>query len=270
MAILSIVVAVPAFARQTDRTVRVPLSATTEGNVATAALKQDSFQLFEDNKEQKITFFLPPNTPMSVSIILGAGAMVRSDRVSEKILGAVDAFKKTGNLANEYFVDPYNKRGIEDSIAQGLDRLAGAKNTRKILVMFIDNFDTPDSPEEGELESAMKQDIPIYFIFIKNQFFRFNGTPTTTENTGAYPASWMNVFENVATDTGGRVIQTEPMGNLQDETLKLANELANQYVLGFVPGDTKPGKWHNLKVALKGVPSQKVTLRYKRKYFLFR
>jgi hypothetical protein len=50
----------------------------------------------------------------------------------------------------------------------------------------------------------------------------------------------------------------------------LADELANQYILGFVPGDTKPGKWHNLKLTVKGGSAQKVTLRYRKKFFLFR
>ena len=30
----------------------------------------------------------------------------------------------------------------------------------------------------------------------------------------------MKVFEDVATDTGGRVINTEPMGNLRDESVQ--------------------------------------------------
>ncbi|HEY2382202.1 MAG TPA: hypothetical protein VGK48_13575 [Terriglobia bacterium] len=259
-------------AQQTDRTVFVPVNVIGDANAAVTGLKPENFQLFEDNKEQKITSFSPENAPLSVSIILGAGAMVRSDRVSEKIMESVDAFKKTGNRANEYFVDPYPSTGVEDAIARGLDKLAGAKNRRKVLVMFIDNFDTPANPEQGALESAMKQDIPIYFMFIKNQFFRFSGTPTTAEDTGAYPISWMNVFENVASDTGGRVINAEPMGNLQDESVKLADELKNQYVLGFTPSsDARTDKWRNLKVTVKGVSGQqKAVVRFKKRYFAFR
>jgi hypothetical protein len=258
-------------AQRTQRAVKVPISAIGDGNTPVAGLKQENFQLLDENKEQQIAFFSPDNTPMSVSIILGAGALVRSDRVSEKILDAVDAFKKAGNPANEYFVDPYGTSGVEDAIARGLEKLAGSKNGRKILIMFIDNFDAPATAEQGSLESAMKQDVPIYFMFMKNQFFRFSGTPTTTEDLGAYPTSWMNVFEDVATDTGGRVISTEPMGNLRDESVKLADELKNQYVLGFASGDVKAGQWRSLKVNIRGVAEQqKLTLRYKRRYFVFK
>ncbi len=259
-------------AQLTDRTVLVPVSVSGAGNATVAGLKQESFQLLEENKEQRITTFLPENTPVSVSIILGAGALVRSDRVSEKIMEAVDAFKKAGNPASEYFVGPYGSTGVEDAIARGLSKLDAAKNRRKILVIFIDSLDTPNAAEQGALESAMKQDIPIFFMFMKNDFFRFSGKPTTAEDISAYPASWLNIFEDVANYTGGRLINAEPMGNLNDEAVKLADELKNQYVLGFVSGaDAKVAKWRNLKVSVKGAEAQqKLSLRYKRRYFAFK
>ena len=109
-------------------------------------------------------------------------------------------------------------------------------------------------------------------MFIKNQFFRFSGKPTTAENTGAYPISWMNVFEDVATDTGGEIVIAEPMGNLRDEVVKLADELKNQYVLGFTESsDVRTGKWRNLKVMVKGISGvQKPVLRSRKRYFSFK
>ena len=117
-----------------------------------------------------------------------------------------------------------------------------AKNRRKILVIFIDSLDTPNAAEQGALESAMKQDIPIYFMFMKNDFFRFSGKPTTAEDIGAYPASWLNIFEDVANYTGGRLINAEPMGNLNDEAVKrLTNSRANMFsVLLQVPMQRLP------------------------------
>ena len=104
----------------------------------------------------------------------------------------------------------------------------------------------------------MKQDIPIYFMFMKNDFFRFSGKPTTAEDIGAYPASWLNIFEDVANYTGGRLINAEPMGNLNDEAVKLADELKSQYVLGFASGaDAKVAKWRNLKVSVKGAEANR-------------
>jgi Ca-activated chloride channel family protein len=260
------------YAQQTGRTVLVPVSVLGATNTPVTGLTRENFQLLEENKEQNITVFLPERTPMSVSIILGAGALVRSDRVSERIMEAVETFKKAGDPANEYFVSPYGTAGVEDAIGRGLDQLNAANNRRKILVMFIDSFDTPAAAEQGALESAMKQDVPIYFMFMKNEFFRFSGKPTTAEDTAAYPASWLTVFEDVANYTGGRVINAEPLGNLHDEAAKLADELKNQYVLGFNSElDARVGKWRNLKVNVKSSPGQqKLTLRYKRRYFAFK
>jgi hypothetical protein len=270
--LLSRVLAGTVLAQNVDHTVLVHVSVTGEGNMPVTGLKQEDFQLLEENKQQKISLFSPENSPLSVAIILGAGTLVRSDNVSAKILEAVDAFKKTGNPANEYFVDPYGTAGIEEAIGRGMDKLAGASNRRKILVMFIDDFDTSrEDAEEHSLESAMRQDIPIYFMFIKGQFFRFSGRPTTSTDESLSKSSSPNIFQDVAEDTGGRVVYAEPLGNLQDETVKLAEELKSQYVLGFSSSDVRNGKWHNLKVAVKGPADQgKLTIRYKRRFFAFK
>jgi hypothetical protein len=122
-------------AQDTDRTVLVPVSVLGAGSAPVAGLKQEDFQLLEENKEQKIAFFSPDNSPLSIGMILGAGALVRADRISQ------------------------------------------AKNT------------------------------------------------------------------------GGRLIYAEPAGDLKDESVKLAEELKNQYVLGFTSrNDSSSGKWRNLKV----------------------
>jgi Ca-activated chloride channel homolog len=270
--LLNAVLAGTVLAQNVNRTVLVPVSVTGEGNMPVTGLKQENFQLLEENKQEKISMFSPDNSPLSIAIILGAGTLVRSDNVSAKILEAVDAFKKTGNPANEYFVDPYGQ-GIEEAIGRGLDRLSGASNQRKILVMFIDDFDTSrDDAGEHSLESAMRQDIPIYFMFIKGQFFRFSGQPTTTTDESLSKSSWPNIFQDVAQDTGGRMVYAEPLGNLYDETVKLAEELKSQYVLGFTPNsDVRNGKWHNLKVGVNEPTDQgKLTIRYKRRYFAFK
>lgn len=192
--ILSGLLAGTVMGQDANHTLLVPVSVTSVRNTPVTGLKQENFQLLEENKQQKISLFSPDNSPLSVSFILGAGALVRSDNVSAKILEAVDAFKKAGNPSNEYFIDPYGTLGIEEAIGRGMDKLAGAANPRKILVMFIDDFDTSrDEVGEHSLESAMRQDIPIYFVFIKGQFFRFSGRPTTTTDEGLSASSWLNI-----------------------------------------------------------------------------
>jgi hypothetical protein len=108
--------------------VLVPVSVLGAGNAPVAGLKQESFHLLEENKEQRITFFSPDNSPLTIGLILGAGALVRADRVSESILEAVDTFKKTGNPPNEYFVEPYGSAGVEAAAVRGLTRLAESAN----------------------------------------------------------------------------------------------------------------------------------------------
>ena len=254
-----------------DRTVLVPVSVTGAANAPVAGLKQESFQLLEENKEQKISFFSPENSPLSVGLILGAGALVRSDRVSQSILDAVDAFKKAGNPSNEYFVEPYGSDGAEAAAVRGLTRLAESGNRRKVLVMFIDSLDNPGGdPEQPSMESALKQDVPVYFVLMRNQFFSLSGTPSTVQNGQGTPSSWLAVYEDVAKNTGGRLIYAEPAGDLKPQCVELAENLKNQYVLGFTSKNDLPsGKWRNLKVSVTAPAGQpKLTLRYRSRYFV--
>jgi VWFA-related protein len=137
--------------------------------------------------------------------------------------------------------------------------------------MFIDSLDTPaGNSEQPSMELALKQDVPIYFVFMRNAFFRLSGTPSTVQDGQIYPSSWLTVYEDVARNTGGRLIYAEPSGDLKDEVTKLAQELKNQYVLGFTSRNDSPGgKWRNLKVNVNvPAPQPKLTLRYKTRYFV--
>ena len=71
--------------------------------------------------------------------------------------------------------------------------------------MFIDSLDNPGgNPELPSMDPAAKQDVPIYFVFMRDAFFRLSGTPSTAQNGQAFPSSWLNVYEDVARNTGGR------------------------------------------------------------------
>jgi Ca-activated chloride channel family protein len=257
-------------AQDSDRTVLVPVSVLGAGRARVSGLKQENFQLLEENKEQKIAFFSPDNSPLSIGIILGAGALVRADRVSQSILDAVDAFKKAGNPSNEYFVEPYGTAGVEGAAERGLARLAQSANRRKILVMFIDSLDNPGgNPEQPSMDPVLKQDVPIYFVFMRDAFFRLSGTPSTVQDGQAYPSSWLTVYEDVARNTGGRLMYAEPAGDLKPACVELAEELKNQYVLGFTSRNDSPGgKWRNLKVNVTAAGQPKFILRYKARLFV--
>src|SRR4029434_6386388 len=52
----------------------VPVSVTDSKNVPVTTLKQEHFQVLEDNKEQKITQFSSATDPVTLGVVLGLSA----------------------------------------------------------------------------------------------------------------------------------------------------------------------------------------------------
>lgn len=248
-------------AAQTANMVLVPVTVTGQRNVPVGGLKEENFKIAEDNADQKIAYFSPDNSPLSIGIILGAGALAaRTDRVSDSIREAVETFQKTSNPANEYFVEPFGMDGVNGAANRGLARLARSSNPRRILIIVMDSRDNPGGNSSSpSMEGPMKQSVPIYFNFMSG-----------VQADRGFPQDWLTVFEDVAKSTGGRVLYTEPENEMRTELIKLAEELKGQYAIGFTSSKTaQDGKWRNLKVAVTPPAGQpKVNVKNKSRYFV--
>jgi Ca-activated chloride channel homolog len=240
-----------AAAQGTNRTLTVPVSVIAGKSEPASGLKQDDFQLLEDNKEQKISLFLPTDSPIGFGIIVGASALaIHPDETGRRVLDALKAFQKNSNTANEYFFEPFGFDGIEGAIRNGLGEAARSHNRRKVLLVILDANDNPGRPlTQSSLDAFQKQDIPVYFVAI-----------------GKYPYDWSDIARN----TGGSVIYTTAEFNLTAELVKLAAQLRSEYLLGFISSNTaQDGKWRSLKVNVTGPDEKaKLAVRYRSRYFV--
>lgn len=248
-------------AAQSGNMVLVPVTVLGQRNVPASGLKEENFKIAEDNAEQKIGYFSPDNSPSSIGIILGAGALAaRTDRVTESIREAIETFQKSGNAGNEYFIEPFGMDGVNGAALRGLARLARGSNPRKALILVMDGRDNPGgNPDSPSMDAPMKQGIPIYFIFMSG-----------VQGERGFPQTWLTVFEDVAKNTGGRVLYTEPLNEMKAECVKLAEELKAQYFIGFTSTKTaQDGKWRSLKVTVTPPAGQpKLNVRHKSRYFV--
>ena len=79
----------------------------------------------------------------------------------------------------------------------------------------------------------------------------------------------MSVLNAFADDSGGKAwlitVDARGRNRLQDALEEIADELRNQYTIGYYPGhDLKDGKWHRTQLEAKN-PDYRV--RYKEDYF---
>ena len=248
-------------AAQTDpNMVLIPTTVTAGKDAAVPGLKQENFKIAEGNADQKITFFSPDNSPAAIGFILGAGALAqRADTVSTSIRTAVETFQKSGHPQNEYFVDPFGQDGVDGVVVKSLQKLVRSANPRKTLIVIMDTFDNPGgNPEQPSMDGPLKQGVPIYFIFLSN-----------TQSNRGFSQNWMTTIEEVARSTGGKVMYFDPQNELRTELVKLADELKNQYVLGYTSSNgVQDGKWRNVKITVTPPGGTKVNVRTKSRYFV--
>ena len=261
------------FIRMNVDLVLVPVTVTDPMNRLVTGLEKEDFQVFENNKDQKIRTFAAEDAPVSIGIIFDLSGSMTSKlvRARESIL----QFIKTANPQDEFFVIGFNDRpeliedftnsvediearlatvrsghrtALMDAIYYGVAKMKDARHERKALLVVSDGGDNRSRYTEGEVRSQVREaDVEIYSIGIFDPY-----APTPEERTGP------QLLEDISDVTGGRLFRVDDIDELGDIAEKISTELRNQYVIGYRPEDlTKDGKWRKVKVKVnppQGLP----------------
>ena len=258
------------FIRMNVDLVLVPVTVTDPMNRLVTGLEKEDFQIFENNKDQKIRTFASEDAPVSIGIIFDLSGSMTSKlvRARESIL----QFIKTANPQDEFFVIGFNDRpeliedftnsvediearlatvrsghrtALMDAIYYGVAKMKDARHERKALLVVSDGGDNRSRYTEGEVRSQVREaDVEIYSIGIFDPY-----APTPEERTGP------QLLEDISDVTGGRLFRVDDIDELGDIAEKISTELRNQYVIGYRPQDlTRDGKWRKVKVKVNPPP----------------
>jgi Ca-activated chloride channel family protein len=140
---------------------------------------------------------------------------------------------------------PESRTALIDAVYLGIHKLKDAKYDRKALLIISDGGDNRSRYTEGELRRAVREsDVQIYSIGI---FDTYASTPE--EIAGPI------MLNDICEMTGGRMFRVTDVAELGDIAARISQELRNEYVVGFRPGDLKhDGTWRKLKVKLNPPP----------------
>jgi Ca-activated chloride channel family protein len=140
---------------------------------------------------------------------------------------------------------PERRTALIDAVYLGIHKLKDAKYDRKALLIISDGGDNRSRYTEGELRRAVREsDVQIYAIGI---FDMYASTPE--EIAGPI------MLNDICEMTGGRMFRVIDVAELGDIAARISQELRNEYVVGFRPGDLKhDGTWRKLKVKLNPPP----------------
>jgi Ca-activated chloride channel family protein len=275
LVLLSVVV-VAAQAPSPDDLILVPVMVTDPKDVPVNTLKQENFQLLEENKEQKITYFSPAGDPSIVGVVFGLSARGpvtapgQKDRITEDITNAAARVREANTGGPGPITQmPFDSDGIFGTVTQAMDALGKQPNPRKALVIVSDGLIASGAqassvgPPKALIEASKVSPFPIYFLFVA----KTQSEPTLTEGS-TYTAGYF--LEQVANYSGGQLMFGEIENTLTRVSTNLRDGLKNQYLLGFKPANlTKDGKWRKLSVKVTppaGAP--KLKIKSKERYFV--
>lgn len=246
-------------------------------------LDKNHFHVWEDKVEQEIQYFSTEEVPVSVGIVFDISSSMEGKISVAR--DAVAAFLKTGSPNDEYTLVEFNNRprvtqnftsnitefenrlalvspsgstALYDAVYLGIQKLRQAHNPRKALLLITDGEDNHSHYKFSEVkEIARESDIQLYAIGIAGY-----SIPTATKGNKSGRA----VLEELVNLTGGQVFFTTDIRKLEGIACMIAEDLRNQYVLGYVPANpARNGKWRKLR--LKVDPFSQVSVRARSGYY---
>jgi VWFA-related protein len=242
--------------------VQVPVVVTDEHGQFVRGLKGGAFRVLEDGVPQTITYFGSEETAVEVVVGVDISQSLRGFLPSVKVavrqfieaLRPKDAvtllaFNDQVFTVAERTVDPklrlqklarlgaWGSTALYDALARGLERLA-AQTGRKALVVFTDGEDNTSAMSiEGTEQLLGKTDATIYLV---------------GQGTALKDLRFRAILDRLAASSGGRTFYPHNEDDLVRAFADVSEELASQYLLGYVPrhAEGKPG-WRTITVQVR-------------------
>ncbi len=232
-------------------------------------LTRDDFTIFEDGEPQVITQFVGERVPIGLGLLLDTSDSMFGVRL-EEARTAVDrflfdllddddeyfilAFNHAPHLLTDWTADPSEVRraldGIKpsgataayDAVIAGLPLMERRHRQRAAIVVVSDGADTASDASPREVRTALlRSDAFVYAIAI-------DAGARRAINTRVNPQA----LREITDQSGGRTIVVETIGELHEATAAIANELSHQYLLGYASPHGADGRFHSLRVRVKG------------------
>jgi len=260
--------------------VTVPVSVLDRHGKFVPDLKQEQFHLFENGIEQEIAYFENAEKPFTVALLLdtsdstkfklkdiqeAAIAFTEQLRPDDRVI--VIAFDINVQIISDATSDRDQLRktilraqtgggtslysAVSVAINQRLNRIRG----RKAIVLFTDGVDTTsrDATYEETLRTAEELDALVYTIQYSTYYdltadtAGLHGGPNTQLITArgeslqvAYTRAtrFLNLLSG---KSGGRAYQANDVNHLKETFARIAQELRQQYSIGFYPKEGEDG-----------------------------
>lgn len=238
----------------------------TDGRLITG-LPREEFEIYEDGDRQSISQFTNERVPVGLGLLLDISDSMFGRRIVDA-RGAVErfllellqpadaffvmAFNHEPRMLTQWTNDPSTVRSalagikpwggtaIYDAIIRAEPMLDTRTRERAALVVVSDGADTASDASLRDVRSALlRTDAFIYAVAIDSSERR-------PINTGVNPEA----LREITNQSGGTTEVVHDSGDLDGATSRIAEELNNQYMLGYSPPHGLDGRYHSIRVRM--------------------
>lgn len=182
-------------------------------------------------------------------------------------------------------IRPRGGTALYDAVAEAVPMAQGGQHKKKAVVVISDGNDTDSQTDPRALQTLIREtEVLVYAIGIdvggtgrygssgpgtwsgqpRIQLpfpFPFPGGRTggtwgqprpTSRRPAANDAVNVDVLRAITDDSGGRTEVIRFANDLEPATASIADELSQQYSIGYAPPRAKDGRWHQIEVEVPG------------------
>jgi len=253
-------------------TVQLNVTAIDAAQHFVSGLGRDDFQIFEDGVPQDVTLFSAERQPIALSILLDSSTSMDTKlavaqeaaigfarRLGPRDLAEVIDFDNHERILQEFTADHAAlEKAIRQTAAGGSTSLYDAlyialrdlgrqragwddQLRRQAVVVLSDGEDTASlKTYDDVLDESKRAEAVIYAIGLRSK--------EEMQPRGGYSEGDF-VMRSLAQGTGGWAFFVDDLTQLSADYVKIADELANQYVIGYVSKNKKhDGTWRKVAV----------------------
>lgn len=228
-------------------------------------LAADDFAVYEDGVRQPLTQFAQERVPVSLALLLDVSDSMFGRRIVEAraavtrflfdLLDPEDeflllAFNHAPALVVPWMAEPgeaqariegLRPRGgtaVYDAVLAALPHIEGRSRQRAAIVLISDGADTASDASVRDVRAALlRSDAFVYAIAI-------DPPVTRAINTRVNPYT----LRQITDESGGRTEVVQDTSGLGEATARIAEELNQQYVLGYTSTRAADGRYHAIRV----------------------
>jgi Ca-activated chloride channel homolog len=266
-AVVALVFAQPRFRTDLD-VVNVTVTVTDKSGRFVAGLQKDDFIVLEDGRPRDVLFFAGESAPVSLGILLDASGSMTGTKlnlarqaISRLVTNDVDAttewllarFTATVVVAQDWTADrdaivqPLRETratgdtSLYDAVALTIPIARDGHNLKKSLLVVSDGVESKSLVSLSDVQTAIgENDVRVYGFGV--------------DALDAKRGERLNIetLRRLSDDTGGHTWTVSNAAEIPAATLRLADELRHQYLLGYATTAVKNGQRHSIKVEVRG------------------